>query len=368
MTDHYFPEDDPPDDDEVKYEAFDDVWEEPADELDAIDLDTLDDAIPEESGAPVESAAPDAGLLATLDTLDDAPEAEAEPKPPEPAPRKPSRRSSRSRASRPAAPDTAGIVEPPPDPLDTLVFPDLHQAPYGPPPVEETTSAPPAAPDDAAAPEAAPDVPTAPPAESPAILPGASVESGAPTGEPAPPPVPPEVYRVMLAVPPELGARVLELREAGEIGNMPPPGIALLPAFRTIDLPGVEAVLDDWTRVHLPLQLEITAVLAEVVGAQQYIAAWALQPEEDIQEAQYALLRALVPLILPLSDPSGAPVSAYPVRVTIGDGITARRYPHVIAQMQQDFEPFVWHAQSLLLARHLPEAGPNNWEIARTFD
>jgi hypothetical protein len=221
------------------------------------------------------------------------------------------------------------------------------------------------------APPPAPAVPAeATPVEAtPAPAPEAAAEQApAPVAEAAPPEtppefvIPPEVYCVLLPLSPELEAQALELRETGEIKDMPPPGILLTAQFRTTDRAAVETALEKWTRAHLPFQFEITSVRAQVVEAQQYIAAWALEPEEELVEAQHALRVALAELILPLP---GASVT-FDASVLIGAHITAQRFPHVIGQMQRHFEPFVWRTNELQLVRQGDP--PDQWDMVRTFD
>jgi hypothetical protein len=185
--------------------------------------------------------------------------------------------------------------------------------------------------------------------------------------QPEPEPPPDQLFCAILSLAPELGSQVLQLRESGDVTDMPSPGIALTPAFRTTDWPAVERAVSNWARNHLPIQLETTGIQAEVVGEQHYVAAWTLQPEEELQEAQFALMRALAPLIAPESDIPGT-ASMFNVRVTIGDRVPPRSYPHLVAQMQAEFTPFVWHAESVQLVRMLPEIAPGQWEIANAFD
>jgi hypothetical protein len=156
---------------------------------------------------------------------------------------------------------------------------------------------------------------------------------------------------------------VLELRKTGEITEMPPPGIELAAAFHAADLGLVQEALAVWARNHLPLQLEITAVLAEVIGSRQYVAAWMLQPEEELHDAQRDLMRALEPIVEPLPD---AP-AAFHVQVTIGDHVLPKPFPHLIGQMQRDFEPFVWDAETLSLIRQTPGLETINWEPVESF-
>ncbi len=171
------------------------------------------------------------------------------------------------------------------------------------------------------------------------------------------------IYAVLLGVPPKLGAQVLELRATGDIADMAPPGIALTAPFRASDAPAVESALEEWAADYLPVSITLNGILAEVVGTDQYVAAWALQPEDELREAQRDLAQSLSPLITAEPGQSGT----FQVRLTIGERIAARRYPHVIAQMQRDFEPFAWEAEELLLVRHRVDAAPDEWEIARPF-
>ena len=101
--------------------------------------------------------------------------------------------------------------------------------------------------------------------------------------------------------------------------------------------------------------------MAKVIGAQQYIAAWILEPEEELVEAQQALSRALAELIFPIR--CRRDLHAL---VPIGEHIAAPRYPHVIRQMQRRFEPFVWRANDLQFVRQGDP--PEQWETVKTFD
>lgn len=310
-------------DEEIVYEDFEDVaWTAP-DDLDAIDLDSLDDAIPADDAVPEPSldAATD-DLFEAMDMLDDA---------------------------LPALEDAA-TGESEADDGETGSDGDTDDATddgaddSGDDEEDETadTTTDDEADDEAAAPEVA--AADAPPDE---------------------PPAPPDfIYDVLLALPPDLGAQVLELRTTGEIDDMPPPGVALHAAFRAADRGALDAALANWTRAHLPIQIELTGIEAEINGTQQYVAAWTLDPLDELQDAQHDLRRTLAALATPLPE---AAVRRH-VHVIIGDHVKARRYPHVIGQMQRDYEPYVWHATELLLVQRDASAAPDDWTIARTFD
>ena len=292
-------------DEDISYEDFDDV-PPPADDLDVLDLDALD--------------APPKPPVSVL------PPKRARPTPP-PAP--PS-------ASAEAASPDAEIAEP-------VSAPPPEKAPE--PPARQPLR---------------PVVPAKPSEETPAA-PSEAAEAEQ-SAEPPPPPPPDWVYYALIGLPPEVGARVLELRAVSGVNDMPPPGVALTGSFRTQALAAVQSELEHWARNHLPLQMEATGVLAEVRGQQQYVAAWTLQPAEELLEAVEALRRTLLLLVQPLRDEKPRP------HLVIGARVPAARYPHLIAQMQRDFEPFVWHAAQVVLVRKDAEADAGAWEIVATYD
>jgi hypothetical protein len=71
-------------------------------------------------------------------------------------------------------------------------------------------------------------------------------------------------------------------------------------------------------------------------------------------------MHALETFIQPLPD---AP-AAFHVRVTIGDHVSPKPFPHLIGQMQRDFEPFVWDAETVSL---IQQAEPATWEPVESF-
>jgi hypothetical protein len=366
--------------DELEYEPFDDVeWTDP-DDLDAIDLDVLDDAIPGEES-------------------DERPGDEAGSAEDVPATRAPSsRRAARSSRPRPRsrrAPDSAQDSTPE-TASDADLEPEAETAP-----LSESTADTAGESADARAPDAEPSseaeadaVPeTAPEAEAkaedaaadttaekiddtPADEPDdiAEAEAGAETAEVSEPEVPlelviqPDVYCAVLALPPEIGAGVLELRTTGEVEDMPPPGVILTPHFRAPDIEAVKTVLADWVRIHLPIQLEIIGIKATVVDAQQYVAAWLLEPQEELQESLHTLKRALAELTLPL----GGTTTTIGPHVIIGEHVPAHRYVHLIGRMQRDFEPQVWQSAEVQLVRREPDDQPDSdlgtWHVDQVFD
>lgn len=378
--------------DDLSYEDFDDIPYTDDDDLDVIDLDALDDEIEtDDEGNEKNAAAIDPATGELLDKLDDA----LPPTGPQTAqPRRTT--SNRARPNMPAKPasapkpaasapdDAAAKSAPAPQPTDaekpkpaaaSEPAPQPSDQPKETPAAKSDTPAPtraashdtPASTTQGAkAPAAAKPTPESKPApaKTPPAAAAPSVEDAAPEPEPD------WVYHVLIALPDALRAEVLALRAAGNIVDMPPPGVLLGSAFRTTQIDAVQEALTRWTRNHLPLQIERVGVWTEVVGQQSYVAAWSLEPGEELQEAQHNLRRALADLITPL--PTAR--TAIQVHLAIGEQVPARRYPHLIGQMQRDFEPYVWHANDLLLVRRNAaassedkDAASDQWDTAATY-
>lgn len=351
-----FDRDDLPDeyaaDEDLSYEPFDDVaWTDlPADaELEVIDLEALDDEI-----EPVERDAATENLLETLKTLDDAivPAAEAvEPEADTEAETAPEEAESVEAETVEAAADVEPdeveadeVAEPEPELPAPEAAVEVEEPPAEPVPVE-------------AEPVTLPDrdaVETPPAAATVEAVDGEADE----TSEPSPPDL---LYRVVLELPPDLAAEVELLRGTGAIADAPP-GIVLLADFRAEDGQAVEALLRDWADGYLPLDLEIVEVQAEVIGAHQYVAAWALEPARTLHVAQGALVDVLADAVTPAGE-----AAPFLPQIVIGDRIAARRYPHLIAQMQRDFEPLEWRAESLVLQRVEAESEAQVWETTARF-
>ncbi|MCD4684578.1 MAG: hypothetical protein K8S97_01405 [Anaerolineae bacterium] len=326
--------------DDLSYEDFDDVTWTDDDDLDAINLDALDDDIEDENAAT------------SADKPDTAP---TRPQPKTAPPRRAASTRARAAAVKPA-------------PTSKDAAPDDTPAATAP----TTSDAKPAATAPTTPPAALKDTPTPAAAKSDAPTEAAPQdEAQGDTDTPPPEPEPDWVYQVLIALPDDLSAQVIALRVVGEINDVPPPGIMLGGAFRTPQLDAVQDALAHWTRNHLPLQIERVGIWAEVVGKQQYIAAWRLQPDEELQEALHNLRRALAPLITPLPDAR----TAIQVHLAISEHVPAHRYPHLIGHMQREFEPYVWHANDLLLVRRNADAKPDTntsdplgWETATTYN
>ncbi len=347
MSHHRRADGDPPDD--VSYEDFDDdsVWHDPDDDLDVIDLDALDDPVTGPADAePGDKTEPETGAG---DTQDDIAEATA---------RMMQTLIARDQGARDQGARDQGARETPPA-LEAESGDDTPDSDAEDEPEPETGDTVPDEGDPGGKDEPEQKTPTPTETQTETVAAATAAESEAETGPP-----PDWVYHVLIALPQELTARVLELRAAGEIEDMPPPGIALAGSFRAADIAAVEEQLARWARNQLPLQVEITAIVAEVNGMQDYLAAWSLRPEEELVEAQHNLRRAVAMLVEPLPG-TRAPLT---VHLVIGDHVPAARYPHLIGRMQREFEPYVWHATDLLLVRKDAEADDGAWGITQQYD
>ncbi|MBN1202318.1 MAG: 2'-5' RNA ligase family protein [Anaerolineae bacterium] len=291
--------------------------------LEAIDLDALDDEI-----EPVEYDETTGDVLDTIETLDEKIDALPDEETVEEVP------------EAPAGDET---VEEPDEPADEAVAEAVDEV------ADEETA------------EVEPSEPAAEIEEATEFK--EADEAGIAEEAIEAPALPDMIYRVLIPLPPELAGQTEALRESAGMGAAPPPGIELAAAFRADDVGAVETALADWARAHLPAQLEITGVLAEVVGEQQYVTGWTLQPDEELQEAQHELMTALEPLITPLADA----LPTFHARVTIGDHIPPQPFPRLVGQMQRDFEPFVWHAETVSLLRHPADIEAGEWEETGSF-
>ncbi len=166
---------------------------------------------------------------------------------------------------------------------------------------------------------------------------------------------------MLVAVPAEMSQEMGKLRKLGEIKDMPEPGFELVAPFRAENPALVQTMLKSWARNHLPLQLEVTGVQAEVMGAHDYVAGWTLLPGDDLDEAQADLIRALTSRVTFVPDMPEKPT----LRVIVGQKVAPGPFPRLVARMQRDFESYVWHAETAVLVRQ--EADSTTWETVESY-
>jgi len=302
--------DDFPLDDDLHYEDFDDEPYAEPDDLDAIDLDAADEAA---TAAPPSETPPVP-----------PPPVAPHPRPHPPAGEPPRRTPPPEHIARPPAPTPHDEPTPPraarvevPEEAEAFAADIVREA-------EPTSAEYPALPVEEAAPE-------------PADL----------------------IACVVLALPPDFAAEIEGLRAAAGLAALPP-GVVLAGSLRVPDRAALEDALDGWARAHLPLPLETAGVVAEVVGAQRYVAAWALQPADRLRRLCTTLHAALAPRVEPAEN---APPPAATVRLVVGDYVPAEHYPRLVARMQRAFAPQAWLASTLGLAQRDASDPASAWEV-----
>ncbi len=189
--------------------------------------------------------------------------------------------------------------------------------------------------------EPAEDQPVAPVAAAAASIPGTEM-----------------IYRVVLTLPLELSEQIAALRAEAGIEGLPPPGIELTPPFHTGDPEAVEATLEAWAQDTLPLQPEITGVVARVIGTQQYEAALAVEPGADLVDVSEDLMTRLEDLIVLPGELDPAPG-----RILVGGAVEAAAYPRLIARLQREIDLIGWQAESAMLIRRPAGSDTAEWEV-----
>ncbi|MBN1680032.1 MAG: 2'-5' RNA ligase family protein [Anaerolineae bacterium] len=377
----------PDGDDDLSYEDFDDVsWPEPV-ELEPIDLDALDDEI-----EPVTHDEPTAALLASIETLDDElpPAGDDEPAgAPSPGDEKaPSRLALKpldldvlDDEIEPADRGTLTKLFGSPAAEDTEVTEAvMHDIPVldGAVPGDVAGETLPAGDEAPAAPietddkeemgvsEFQPEQEPEPVAQLPAeAADNESADKESADEEPADvkSAAPPMVFCIQLDLSLELAERVRSLRQQNRISPALPSGIELVGTFRAGDVDAVKKILADWARNHLPIQLEITGVVADVIGAQRYVAAWSLQPEDTLQEARAALVADLEPLITLETEGE----IGFRPWLAVSTRVPPQPFPRLIDQMQREYEPYVWDTETIVLLTASADDSEPGWETAISF-
>lgn len=172
---------------------------------------------------------------------------------------------------------------------------------------------------------------------------------------------PPElayIYRVAVALRPDLEMILNQARQSADLPIAPPGVFALGPDFFADDLAAVIEVVRDWAAEYLPLELCLERVAVEVIGAQRYIAGYSLAPEDPLMDAQAELTRALSPYSQPLV---GEDTLLFVPRLPVSDYTPVADFPRLIHAMQANFAPLEWHIGAVEVLR-VPE-GDDRWEV-----
>lgn len=191
----------------------------------------------------------------------------------------------------------------------------------------------------------APPATIAPPGDDAPALPA----TGAPTA--------PCLYRVVIPLSEDLRAAITAARGEHALEDGAPAALALIAPFRSDDPGALEDALRAWAAGRLPFELTLSEVAAEVIGARRYVAGWALAPAGRIAAAQQTLARALRDLIEPCDEPP----DAFEPRIVVADAVPPPVFPHLIADLQRDFEPRAWTVTSVVLEEAAPGPRVPRW-------
>lgn len=185
----------------------------------------------------------------------------------------------------------------------------------------------------------------------------------APPGDDAPAlpatsaPTAPCLYRVVIPLSEDLRAAITAARGEHALEGGAPAALALIAPFRSDDPDALEDALRAWAAGRLPFELALSGVAAEVIGARRYVAGWALAPAGRIAAAQQTLARALRDLIEPCDEPP----DAFEPRIVVADAVPPPVFPHLIADLQRDFEPRAWTVTSVVLEEAAPGPRVPRW-------
>lgn len=170
-------------------------------------------------------------------------------------------------------------------------------------------------------------------------------------------PAAPCLYRIVVPLTDELRAEVATARGDHALEGDDPGALALIAPFRSDDPGALEDALRAWAAERLPLDVTLNEVAAEVIGARRYVAGWALAPAGRITAAQQALARALSDL----SEPCDEPPDAFEPRIVVADAVPPPVFPHLIADLQRDFEPRAWTITRVVLEEAPPGGQAPRW-------
>lgn len=178
----------------------------------------------------------------------------------------------------------------------------------------------------------------------------------APAPEPAPA-GPPCMFRVVIPLSDDLRDAIAITRGDQPLDEAAPDALELIAPFRCDEVLALEDALEAWAAERLPLHVTLAEVTAEVLGAQRYLAGWALTPAGRVAAAQQALKRALGDLIEPCADVP----DAFEPRIVVADRVPSGVFPHLVAEMQRAFEPQGWAIEEITLEEAAPGAPSPRW-------
>jgi hypothetical protein len=167
-------------------------------------------------------------------------------------------------------------------------------------------------------------------------------------------------YRIAVVLSPQLELQLNAARQSVSIPVARPGIFALQEDFESSNIEAVQEAIKSWAAEHLPLDVEVERVLAEVVGEQRYIAGFALEPAGKINAAQQALASALANNIRPAGE-----ALPFTPRLPVSDHTPAADFPRLVHALQQRFEPSEWKIEAVELLR-VPE-GDERWEVVQKF-
>lgn len=208
--------------------------------------------------------------------------------------------------------------------------------------------------DDIAAP---PDAPPAPPDGEHAGNAEGRADEPAPAPDPATGSDAPCLFRVVAPLAEDLRAAIAAVRSAHALEGAAPDALELIAPFRSDDPAALGEALRTWAAERLPLELTLSEVAADVLGARRYVAGWALDPAGRLAGAQQALARALSPLIAPCADTP----DVFEPRLVVADCVPPPVFPRLIADMQRMFEPQDWTLTHITLEEAHPAERPARW-------
>lgn len=215
-----------------------------------------------------------------------------------------------------------------------------------------------------------------PPAESPlnehkeSLLENLGDENKPADSSQPPEPAPPAYrYRVVMSPPADIQAMIDKAVKAIKLEHKHVPGCLKWQAeFQTQDERAVVDLIQAWVNEHMPLQTELTEVYSAVQGPRTYVTGWKLAPTETLQAAHRHLTAGLGSII---TIDATANTTFQPWFVVSPD-VPAERFPHLVAHLQQHFNPIDWEMTGCELQRQpinsdSGRASTVQWETAHTI-